>query len=48
MLLVLAAGRSRRDHAAQAKETLAKVGATLLGVVLTDVEPDNAAYGEYR
>jgi non-specific protein-tyrosine kinase len=48
VLLVLAAGRSRRDHAAQARETLATVGATLLGVVLTEVEPDNAAYGAYR
>jgi capsular exopolysaccharide synthesis family protein len=48
VLLVLAAGRSRRDHAAQAKETLAKVGATLLGVVLTEVEPDSAVYGAYR
>ncbi|HQZ69721.1 MAG: CpsD/CapB family tyrosine-protein kinase [Anaerolineae bacterium] len=48
VLLVLAAGRSRRDHAVQAKETLAKVGATLLGVVLTEVEPDSAAYGAYR
>lgn len=47
VLLVLAAGRSRRDHAAEAKETLARVGATLLGVVLTEVEPDQNAYGAY-
>lgn len=47
VLLVLAAGRSRRDHAAEAKETLAKVGATLFGAVLTEVEPDQNAYGAY-
>ena len=46
-LLVLAAGRSRRDHTEQARETLDKVGASLLGVVLTGVEPDRSAYGSY-
>jgi non-specific protein-tyrosine kinase len=47
VLLVLAAGRSRRDHAARARELLDKVGAQVLGVVLTGVEPDTAGYGAY-
>ncbi len=47
VLLVLAAGRSRKDHAAEAKEALAKAGATLLGAVLTEVEPEQGAYGAY-
>ncbi len=46
-LLVLAAGQSRRDHTERAREMLEKVGATLLGVVLTGVEPDEAGYGTY-
>jgi capsular exopolysaccharide synthesis family protein len=46
-LLVLAAGRSRRDHTERARETLDKVGATLIGVVLTGVEPDTTASGAY-
>jgi len=45
VLLVLAAGRSRRDHTARARELLDKVGATVIGVVLTGVEPDTVGYG---
>lgn len=45
VLLVLASGRSRRDHTARARELLDTVGATVIGVVLTGVEPDAAGYG---
>jgi non-specific protein-tyrosine kinase len=44
VLLVLAAGKSRRDQTARARELLDTVGATTIGVVLTGVEPD-PAYG---
>jgi len=47
VLLVLAAGRSRRDHTARARELLDTVGAVVIGVVLTGVEPDSAGYGYY-
>jgi capsular exopolysaccharide synthesis family protein len=47
VLLVLVAGRSRRDQAARAREILDKVGARLVGVVLTDVAADATAYGYY-
>jgi non-specific protein-tyrosine kinase len=46
-LLVLAAGHSRRDQTSRARELLDKVGAQLLGVVLTGVEPEGSAYGSY-
>lgn len=47
VLLVLAAGRSRREHAERAREILDNVGASLVGVVLTGTEPDSVAYGYY-
>jgi len=47
VLLVMAAGRTRRDHTVRAREILDKVGAKLIGVVLTGVEGDAAAYGHY-
>jgi non-specific protein-tyrosine kinase len=40
VLLVLAAGKSRRDHAERARELLDRVGAETVGVVLTGVEPE--------
>ena len=46
VLLVLAAGASRRDHARRARELLDKVGARVLGVVLTGVEPVSVGYGD--
>ncbi|MFN2114831.1 MAG: CpsD/CapB family tyrosine-protein kinase [Anaerolineae bacterium] len=46
-LLVLAAGSSRRDQTERAREILDNVGARLVGVVLTDVDPDEAGYGYY-
>jgi len=47
VLLVLAAGHSRRDHTARARELLDKVGASVIGVVLTGVEQDATGYGQY-
>jgi non-specific protein-tyrosine kinase len=47
VLLVLVAGRSRRDQAARAREILDKVGAHLIGVVLTEVAPDATTYAYY-
>lgn len=40
VLLVVDSGRTRRDPARRAKEQLERVGARLLGVVLTNVKPD--------
>lgn len=45
VILVLAAGRSRRDHAERARAILDQAGARLIGVVLTGVEPETVAYG---
>jgi non-specific protein-tyrosine kinase len=47
VLLVLVAGQSRRDQTARARELLATVGASILGVVLTGVAADSSAYGAY-
>ncbi len=47
VLLVLAAGRSRRDHARQAKAALERVGARVIGAVLTGVASDVVAYPAY-
>jgi protein-tyrosine kinase len=40
MLLVVDSGRTRRDPARRAKEQLDRVGARILGVVLTNVKPE--------
>jgi len=42
VLLVLAAGRSRRDTTRAAREALDRVGANVLGVVLTEADPSTA------
>jgi non-specific protein-tyrosine kinase len=47
VLMVLAAGQSRRDDVVRARETLDKVGAPPLGVVLTGVASETATYGTY-
>lgn len=47
VLLVLAAGRSRRDDAQRARAVLDQVGARVIGVALTDVAPDAARYTHY-
>jgi len=47
VLLVLAAGRSRRDDAVRARLVLDNVGAHLVGVVVTEVEAGPAGRGGY-
>jgi capsular exopolysaccharide synthesis family protein len=44
MLLVVSAGRTKRDLARRAREQLDRVNANLLGVVLTDVREDDKLY----
>jgi non-specific protein-tyrosine kinase len=44
MLLVISAGRTKRDRAQRAREQLERVNANLLGVVLTDVKGDDKLY----
>lgn len=45
VLLVVGAGRTKRDLARKAKELLLRVNAHLLGVVLTGVRSDQRVYG---
>ncbi len=47
VVLVLASGKSRRDQTAQARELLDRAGGTVLGVVLTGVQPEAVPYGKY-
>jgi non-specific protein-tyrosine kinase len=47
VLLVVRAGKTRRDLALKARKTLEQVKANLIGAVLTDAPMDNAAYGYY-
>jgi len=47
VLLVVRAGRSRRDETLRARDVLSTVGARLLGVVLTDAPTERGAYGDY-
>lgn len=44
MLLVVSAGRTKRDLARRAREQLDRVNANVLGVVLTDVKGDDKLY----
>jgi non-specific protein-tyrosine kinase len=44
LLLVISAGRTKRDLARRAREQLERVKANLLGVVLTDVRGDDKLY----
>jgi non-specific protein-tyrosine kinase len=44
MLLVVCAGKTKRDLARRAREQLERVNANLLGVVLTDVRADEKLY----
>jgi non-specific protein-tyrosine kinase len=44
MLLVVSAGRTKRDLARRAREQLERVNANLLGVVLTDVRGEDKLY----
>jgi non-specific protein-tyrosine kinase len=47
VVLVLASGKSRRDHTSRASELIEKVGSSVVGVVLTGVEAETAPYGDY-
>ena len=47
VLLVIDAGKTKRDHARRAKLLLEKVNAHLLGVVLNNAEFDSALYRYY-
>ena len=44
VLLIVRAGRTRRPAAQRAKEQLLRVGANLLGVILTDAKLDRGVY----
>jgi tyrosine-protein kinase Etk/Wzc len=47
ILLVLGANEVDRQAAQKAKESLAKVKAHILGIILTKVKPGGSGYGEY-
>jgi non-specific protein-tyrosine kinase len=47
VLLIVRAGKTKRDLAVKAKQILAQVNAPLLGVVLNDATLDAKAYGYY-
>jgi capsular exopolysaccharide synthesis family protein len=47
VLLVLEAGKTRREAAVRAKEALEQIGARLLGVVLTKIPAKRRGYGYY-
>lgn len=45
VLLVISAGKTKRDHAVKAKAMLEKVNARVLGVVLNNAKLDSTLYG---
>jgi Mrp family chromosome partitioning ATPase len=47
VLLVVSAGKTRREHALRAKRLLEKVNAKVLGVVLNNVKLDGSLYRYY-
>ena len=47
VLLVLGANEVGREAAQKAKESLEKVKAHILGVVLNKVKPEDSGYGKY-
>ncbi len=47
VLLVVKAGKTRRDHAERAKETLEKANVHIIGVTLTNAPKDSALGGYY-
>jgi capsular exopolysaccharide synthesis family protein len=47
VLLVASAGKTRRDHAARARQALERAGARILGVVLNNARVDAAVYSYY-
>jgi capsular exopolysaccharide synthesis family protein len=48
VLLVVSAGKTKRDHALRAKSLLEKVNAKILGVVLNNVKFDGSLYQYYN
>ena len=44
VMLVVSAGRTKRDHASRARQVLERAGARLLGVVLTNATVEEAVY----
>lgn len=47
VLLVISAGKTKREHAARAKAQLEKVNANIIGVVLNNVKADKNIYQYY-
>jgi len=47
VLLVVSAGKTKRDHAKKAKAMLDKVNAHLIGTVLTNVKGEGSLYQYY-
>lgn len=47
VLLVVSAGRTKRDHASRAREVLDRAGARVLGVVLGNARLDSSSYSYY-
>ena len=48
VLLIISAGKSRRDHAERAKETLEKAKVRIIGVALTNAPKDSGMDGYYE
>lgn len=48
VLLVVQAGKTRRDHAERAKEMLEKANVNIIGVTLTNAPKDNSIGGYYE
>ena len=44
VLLIVSAGKTKRDHASRARQQLERAGARLLGVVLTNANVEEAVY----
>jgi capsular exopolysaccharide synthesis family protein len=44
VMLIVSAGRTKRDHATRARQVLERAGARLLGVVLTNASVEEAVY----
>jgi capsular exopolysaccharide synthesis family protein len=44
VMLIVSAGRTKRDHASRARQVLERAGARLLGVVLTNASVEEAVY----
>lgn len=47
VLLVVSAGKTKRDHASRAKQLLERAGARVLGVVLNNARLDASVYSYY-